>query len=76
VELSIVDDGCPGVVVKYEGIWVRYSDSYRSLFDSDQEFLKHIYPEVMEEVEKSRGIEYIGHRPVTVRLYSLNQEGA
>ena len=51
----IVDDGTLDTVVEYDGMRKRYSTTYRSLFDSEEEFLnaafKDFYDDQTDQLE-------------------------
>tara|TARA_R100000388_G_scaffold7904_2_gene7400 strand:- start:265 stop:636 length:372 start_codon:yes stop_codon:yes gene_type:complete len=51
----IIDDGTMDTVVEYDGMRKRYSTTYRSLFDSEEEFLdaafKDFYDDQTDQLE-------------------------
>ena len=51
----IIDDGTLDTVVEYDGMRKRYSTTYRSLFDSEEEFLdaafKDFYDDQTDQLE-------------------------
>ena len=52
---EIIDDGTMDTVVEYDGMRKRYSTTYRSLFDSEEEFLdaafKDFYDDQTDQLE-------------------------
>ena len=52
---EIIDDGTLDTVVEYDGMRKRYSTTYRSLFDSEEEFLdaafKDFYDDQTDQLE-------------------------
>jgi len=45
----IVDDGTMDTVVEYDGMRRRYSTTYRSLFDSEEEFLDAAFKDFYDD---------------------------